>query len=1147
MKKSKFLKKSIAMLLAVMLVVAMIPLSAAAADTPAVSYVTVNGASTEVNGNTYSATIKELGSNDSVEVIVELLNGNGQVQYQDKVATEENGVFTFTLSDEDEAAGRAEFDVYTDDSNDLVDTYTVTFDTTPQSGNNSVESVAYEGMYATRTSGNNFTATYAYGDGLHGTVTVTLEDATATVTAPNGSAATDKGNGVWEFNAGGNDTMTFNVTSENGVTARYNLNLVPAAAFDTFSVEGERLAADIGRVTEGQNGPTVTVHMPYDTKADANGNFYFTPSFTTSFESLEVYAEKPDHTLVAFESGTEYNLKDLVVLSNNQNLDGVDVTLVVTYSEEVSETWTLSFEVPAEDPVAAITGLTVRNYQATVEGTTITIALPEDYRTNSSVTVATNNEIQVTNGGTFESDPTTGTVTLTNIDLSKDRYTLRAIAKIAEIGATSVDVQDYTLIIETAEVEDAQMTNMTLRDPDGKDYTGAIDQEKGTITFSGENAIPYSVKQKSGLAGWKLFWTASSGSTVTYQNGNLVAATGSALKGDEGYLPEGKAGAGKGFVEDFGKADHAIVVQAPGFSAKEYTIVFESADPSTDSTLSDVELTYASTWNTKNTSNSLPVEIGKDANGVNTLTVDVPYKDWGANNYNSAWVSTVLPANSELYFVNGSNLLDPTSVLNAASTVANVDKLPAAYGSNSYGYGQAWTEDAPADTLTLIVISEALADTINDGANFNTILNNNSNLGKYTVYELTLVEQAPRQTAEITAFSVYNDYDGTTATGTVNGDDITITLPYYYDYTKAAGKADLYVDFDVKGGETVTVENSALVSKGITPLTFNQDGTVSSTSTPVIANQASSVIWVQQSYTVGTIRATSEDGDTTNDYTLTVKFAEPENGALLNSVTINGVTVRPDANHNVNITMPLGTEITSLVPTFDLSENAYVTYDGNVIDPGYAFNFVSDKTIEVTSESGTAHNTYRIHVEVSNRFTDVNEGDWFFEDVMAGVENGYIQGVGNGRFDPYGDITRAQFACLIARAMGFEEPAEGTEVDTRFIDVPSDYWGAAAIAFCQEQGLIEGYSNGEFRPQNSITRQEVATILARAFDLTEISDEKYVDDNLIPEWSSDAIYMNKAAGIMNGDAAGTFRPAANMNRAEAATVLMNANRAGLID
>src|SRR5699024_8564680 len=98
-----------------------------------------------------------------------------------------------------------------------------------------------------------------------------------------------------------------------------------------------------------------------------------------------------------------------------------------------------------------------------------------------------------------------------------------------------------------------------------------------------------------------------------------------------------------------------------------------------------------------------------------------------------------------------------------------------------------------------------------------------------------------------------------------------------------------------------------------------------------------------------------------------------------------------------------------------------------------------------------------------------------------------------------------------------------------------------------EQGLIEGYSNGEFRPQNYITRQEVATILARAFDLTEISDEKYVDDNLIPEWSSDAIYMNKAAGIMNGDAAGTFRPAANMNRAEAATVLMNANRAGLID
>lgn len=420
------------------------------------------------------------------------------------------------------------------------------------------------------------------------------------------------------------------------------------------------------------------------------------------------------------------------------------------------------------------------------------------------------------------------------------------------------------------------------------------------------------------------------------------------------------------------------------------------------------------------------------------------------------------------------------------------------------------------------------------------------------------MEQAPRQTAEITAFSVYNDYDGTTATGTVNGDDITITLPYYYDYTKAAGKADLYVDFDVKGGETVTAADATTYTAALNELSFNQDGSVSSSASPVQVSADNETVSFYYEVSTGSylfrasakpakITVESEDGETTNTYNLTVKFAEPENGALLNSVTINGVTVRPDANHNVNITMPLGTEITSLVPTFDLSENAYVTYDGNVIDPGYAFNFVSDKTIEVTSESGTAHNTYRIHVEVSNRFTDVNEGDWFFEDVMAGVENGYIQGVGNGRFDPYGDITRAQFACLIARAMGFEEPAEGTEVDTRFIDVPSDYWGAAAIAFCQEQGLIEGYSNGEFRPQNSITRQEVATILARAFDLTEISDEKYVDDNLIPEWSNDAIYMNKAAGIMNGDAAGTFRPAANMNRAEAATVLMNANRAGLID
>ena len=179
-----------------------------------------------------------------------------------------------------------------------------------------------------------------------------------------------------------------------------------------------------------------------------------------------------------------------------------------------------------------------------------------------------------------------------------------------------------------------------------------------------------------------------------------------------------------------------------------------------------------------------------------------------------------------------------------------------------------------------------------------------------------------------------------------------------------------------------------------------------------------------------------------------------------------------------------------------------------------------------------------------NTWPDCNPGDWFYDNVMDAAENGYISGMGDGTFNPTGATTRAQFASMIANAMGYEADPD---VASMFPDVADDFWGKAAINFCAQNGIITGYDDGTFQPNKAITRQEAASILRNAFKLTESSSETFPDDSAISGWAKESVYIVKASGLMKGDAGtGNFRPTDTIIRAEAASILMNAKYAGLI-
>ena len=292
-------------------------------------------------------------------------------------------------------------------------------------------------------------------------------------------------------------------------------------------------------------------------------------------------------------------------------------------------------------------------------------------------------------------------------------------------------------------------------------------------------------------------------------------------------------------------------------------------------------------------------------------------------------------------------------------------------------------------------------------------------------------------------------------------------------------------------------------------------------------------------------------------YTFKLNWAAPNEEAEISSFKIgnfNGTIVNSTSEaRTITVEVPYGTDVTGLVADFTASAGSTL-WLGNP-ENGVAFesgvtsvNYTNPVNVYIQSEDGDTTHMYTITVKVGLSFSDVPEDAWYHDNVMDAANNGYVSGMGDGTFNPLGFTTRAQFAAMIANAMGYEADPD---VESAFPDVADDYWGKAAINFCYQNEIITGYDDGTFLPEKTITRQEAAAILNNAFELAEkygISDELFPDDSAISTWAEDHVYAAKAAGLMKGDAdTGNFRPTSTITRAEAASILMNAQRAGVIN
>lgn len=179
-------------------------------------------------------------------------------------------------------------------------------------------------------------------------------------------------------------------------------------------------------------------------------------------------------------------------------------------------------------------------------------------------------------------------------------------------------------------------------------------------------------------------------------------------------------------------------------------------------------------------------------------------------------------------------------------------------------------------------------------------------------------------------------------------------------------------------------------------------------------------------------------------------------------------------------------------------------------------------------------------VATQKNFSDVHDvNHWGAEAISFMCEKGFMLGVTDELFAPDDDITRGMFITVLYRMENEPE----TSFEAAFKDIEKGFYYEAAIAWGTENGIILGYDEETYAPDDSITREQMAAIIQRyaafkGLDTTASEEASYKDSDDISEYAKTAVAWNTEAGTLQGNEDGTFAPQSNATRAEAAAVFM---------
>lgn len=171
-------------------------------------------------------------------------------------------------------------------------------------------------------------------------------------------------------------------------------------------------------------------------------------------------------------------------------------------------------------------------------------------------------------------------------------------------------------------------------------------------------------------------------------------------------------------------------------------------------------------------------------------------------------------------------------------------------------------------------------------------------------------------------------------------------------------------------------------------------------------------------------------------------------------------------------------------------------------------------------------------------FEDVANTDWYYDSVQYVYEAGLMNGTGEDEFSPSVTITRGMIVTILWRREGMP-----TATKTSFADVAEKAYYADAVSWAAEKGIVNGYGGNRFGPQDTNTREQLATILYRyaeykGTDVSQHSDLSiFSDHGKISAYAYDALSWANSIGLVNGVGENKLDPTGAATRAQAAAIL----------
>ena len=175
-------------------------------------------------------------------------------------------------------------------------------------------------------------------------------------------------------------------------------------------------------------------------------------------------------------------------------------------------------------------------------------------------------------------------------------------------------------------------------------------------------------------------------------------------------------------------------------------------------------------------------------------------------------------------------------------------------------------------------------------------------------------------------------------------------------------------------------------------------------------------------------------------------------------------------------------------------------------------------------------------------FSDVPVSDWAYDAVSNLGSQGYITGYPDGSFKPGNTITRAEFVSIIDRILKL--PAYNPAAPD-FSDVSTSDWFYASVENAVYAGIVKGYGNSAFKPNDPVTREELANILVNALGKQDEAGASmgaktgFKDDARISSWARGFVVVAVKYGLLKGYPDGSFRPLGNATRAETCAMVWN--------